>query len=437
MIKELYIKREKQIIANILNNKINKISRKDRKNNSIRYYDGSNIGFYSFLGEDNKEYYEKAKNNLRKNIKYEEEITKNIVRKNSINYEEEITKNIVRKNSINYEEEITKNIVRKNSINYEYNEEEFINKAKKLIFELNKKFPEFIFSNNIKMFNTKYELINDLNTDLYDEDFFYLFIILIKHRKSINVFDSGFLDISREFNIRDSISKISKILTKFEIKVDLPKESKIPIIFNNVNFDNKLIQWLNPKNIEAGNSELRNKEGKQIFNSKLNITINRTKENFDTPFFDLEGSVIENDKFYLIKNGIFIQGYADKAISSKYNIKNTAAAFGEYNDLPSIDKAQIHFENTADSLKKLLGSERAIYVDIYQGGDYNEKGDYSTPIQSAYLYEDGEIIGRLPEFSAYNNIYEMFGKDFIGVCIDNEFGGFKNIVTKMNIARSK
>lgn len=404
MIKELYIKREKQITANILNNKINKISRKDKTNNSIRYYDGNNIGFYSFLGEDKKEYYERARNNLRKNIKYKEEITKNTVRKNCIAYE--------------------------------YNEEDFINKAKEFIFELNEKFPDFIFSNNIKMYSSKYELRNDLNTNLYDEDLYYLLTILIKHRKSINIFDSGFVDISREFNIRDSINKISKILIGFKNKVDLPKESKISIIFNNASFNSKLIQWLNPKNIAAGNSNLKNKEGKQIFKNKFNVTINRTKENFDIPFFDLEGSIIENDKFYLIENGIFRQAFADKTTSNKYSIENTAAAFGEYNDLPNIDKVQIDFEKTADSLEKLLGNERAIYVDMCQGGAYTEKGDYSTPIQSAYLYENGEIKGRLPEFSVYNNIYDMFGEDFIGVCKANEFGGYKNLVIKMNIARS-
>ena len=59
---------------------------------------------------------------------------------------------------------------------------------------------------------------------------------------------------------------------------------------------------------------------------------------------------------------------------------------------------------------------------IASGGDWTDAGDYATPVQCAYLYRDGKLVGRLPEFNLAVKLNDLFGKDFVGVSADRFFG---------------
>lgn len=48
------------------------------------------------------------------------------------------------------------------------------------------------------------------------------------------------------------------------------------------------------------------------------------------------------------------------------------------------------------------------------GGDMTGSGDIGMPVQLAFLYEDGELIGRLPELMLSGNIFEILNQGFIG-----------------------
>ena len=41
-------------------------------------------------------------------------------------------------------------------------------------------------------------------------------------------------------------------------------------------------------------------------------------------------------------------------------------------------------------------------------------GDIALPVQTAYVYENGRLAGRLPEFTVAVNVFDMLGKDFLG-----------------------
>ena len=57
----------------------------------------------------------------------------------------------------------------------------------------------------------------------------------------------------------------------------------------------------------------------------------------------------------------------------------------------------------------------------------------------AYLYEDGKLAGKLPEFTVTGNLFDIFGKDFIGVCKKGfySFGKNKYFVYKAKIVNKK
>jgi len=66
----------------------------------------------------------------------------------------------------------------------------------------------------------------------------------------------------------------------------------------------------------------------------------------------------------------------------------------------------------------MLNGKPGIYVVMAFGGDYTPEGDFATPIQLAYLHDGEKFIGRLPEMQVKSNIYDMFGKSYIGTSSD-------------------
>ena len=52
----------------------------------------------------------------------------------------------------------------------------------------------------------------------------------------------------------------------------------------------------------------------------------------------------------------------------------------------------------------------------------------------SYLIRNGKVVGRLPEFSVYGNIYEMFGEDYLGQKLSDKcYNGDTAMVINMNI----
>ena len=77
-----------------------------------------------------------------------------------------------------------------------------------------------------------------------------------------------------------------------------------------------------------------------------------------------------------------------------------------------------------------------------RNADYNEMGTTLTALcfrddryyighigdSRAYLYRDGELIGKLPEFNIRGNIFKMLGEDYVGSSSDRPLDGFKMTV---------
>ncbi|MDP2867095.1 MAG: peptidase U62, partial [Elusimicrobiota bacterium] len=66
------------------------------------------------------------------------------------------------------------------------------------------------------------------------------------------------------------------------------------------------------------------------------------------------------------------------------------------------------------------------------------EGGFGTPAQVAFLMKDGKLVGRLPQLQLSSTVYDMYGKDFLGVSSDtimplsnNRWLGFQLDVRKM------
>ena len=65
------------------------------------------------------------------------------------------------------------------------------------------------------------------------------------------------------------------------------------------------------------------------------------------------------------------------------------------------------------------------------GGGFADNGDYAVPIQYAFLSDGEKILGRVPAFTMVSNLFDIFGKDFVGVGSDNPIYNDKQILFRV------
>ena len=130
---------------------------------------------------------------------------------------------------------------------------------------------------------------------------------------------------------------------------------------------------------------------------------------------------------------MILKGYADKKIAKKYGVPHTGSAWRNFSDIPSNGKVSFRITRSDKTVKELLNGRLSVVPVRYSGGGFNEKGEYVMPVQMAYLCDGEKFLGRLPEFTLVSNMFDMFGKDFIGVGSDNPVFNDKQILVKMKL----
>lgn len=403
MIQELYKEITKEISLSISQSKIDSIIKKSITKNGCRVYENGYIGIAGSLGKVTDETWATAKRNLNLKIPYNFEVEKNKVRERDLR-------------------------------EYNPSAETFVHDMDDLLSTLRNEYPDFIFSNKIKFIETETSLTNDVGLNYKNYDSCVNLEIIIKHKSSLNIFDSGLINISRKFDKESFLCEARKQLDAFTTLKTLPT-GKVPVILDFNEISTKFIESLNGESIGRKSSIFHDKIGKKAFSEDFTLSIDRSKNNILTPFFDTEGTVIDNDICTLIKNGIIENPYTDKKTSKQFNFPLTAAATGNYDDVPSLSNIDLTAKPGDKTLKELLNGNLGILVIILSGGDYTNNGDYASPVQMSYLTDGENLLGKLPEFNISNNIYSMFGDDFIGITKDKPYFNSNLLVTKMNISK--
>lgn len=216
----------------------------------------------------------------------------------------------------------------------------------------------------------------------------------------------------------------------------LPRQEKMPVILHPAALMGKMIESLNGEQVGLGTSLFSGKIGLKAFSPELTVFQDRTEEKYHVPFYDSEGVVNLNDKAVLIEQGTIIRPYTDKKQASVFNYTLTGSAGGGYDDVPSLGYTDLSITPSSKTLQDLLQGEKGIMVIMASGGDYSPDGNYASPVQMAYLTDGKELLGRLPELNISGNLYELFGRDFIGVSEDRPLGGDRVLAVRMQINKS-
>lgn len=384
MKKEKYINTGIYSEVKILENEIVSFNKYDKTSTSFRVYDKGIVGVHFQQGKmTDKEGFEKAKKNLELNRQYPFELESGV-------------------RSLDKTEKLL-------------TDEQLMKKAKSELAYLKKAHPDFTFSGNF--FSNSYfeQQKNSAGMDYQVKDGHNGVSISFKHKDSKDL-DDGYFSM----NFRNGFSSAcfrrmaDNYLTNYTKIVEMPDE--LIIMMPDWKLNGKLRDCLNAEKLALGTSLLSGKIGEKVFSENLTIYHNVTKTNiWMSTFWDADGIVHKGDRLCYIKNGKILRGYADKRIAAKYGVECTGSAYHNYRDIPNNGWVNFRISPLQKTPKEILNGRLAVLPVQFSGGGFSDTGEYAMPVQMAYLTDGEKILGRLPPFTMRSSMFDMFGKNFIGV----------------------
>jgi len=379
--------------------KIVSFNKYDKRSNSFRVYKDGFAGIYFQYGNvSDEEGFKKAEENLELKRPYEFDLETG-------------------KRSRDLTEEIL-------------TDAELISITKKALSYLKRKYPDFIYSGHAGTITSEYSMTNSKDLDYFAKDGYNTISIEYKHKDSKELMDGYFTTSLRKFKIRTFYKMADNYLENYQKQVPLPKECIIMKTY--YDFTNMLRTSLDAEKLKLGTSLLSGKVGQKIFSDDLTVLHNVTdKDSWMDPFWDGEGVVNKGDRVFFIKNGKILRGYADKKTAKKYRVRATGSAHFDFADIPSNGRLCFTLKIGKKSARELLGGKLAIIPVLYSGGGFKEEGEYKMPVHVAFLTDGEKILGRVPPFTMSSSMFDMFGKDFIGVAKHNKILNDKCMLVKM------
>lgn len=287
-----------------------------------------------------------------------------------------------------------------------------------LVNALSARFPDFIFSNKFNCEQVDYSYVNTLDTQYNYKSSNITLALTIKAKSSANIMDLMYVAVNKYYNENRIVEDIAALLDVYDNKLDIPQDVPVLIPAEVIEF---IIPHLVAEKYVAGSSIFNGNLGFKVFNDSVNIGVDRSPDNRDNiPFFDCEGTVVPEDKYLLIKNGVLGGLITYKRSAENLRLPLSGSASADFDSVPSYGTEGIKIYSTAPHLRSLLRG-KAVYIAVTSGGDMTPGGDIGLPVLLAYVYENGRLKGTLPEFSLSCNIFDLLGKDFIGVAKNDVF----------------
>ena len=409
MIKEKYTNKVQETTLNIVQTAVESVRKKDIVKTGLRLYDNGCIGVSGAIGKyDEKDLEQRARQALEMKIPYDFAVGKD--------HREHV--------------DITPEIIA---------DEEFVAEMEELLAEIREQQPAFSCFNKIRLVEQSVGLNNDSGLDLKFHDRQIAVELGIKEKKSANLFDAFSAYQGRAYDRQKVLEMTNEICNAFLNPVELPQGKKLPVVFNARDFLSlkQLMMDLHGQRFATGSSLLSGKQGQQVFSNDFTLYQSLHPDDCIQPFFDAEGVVNPEYRYTLIDQGKVVGPYTDKRTAAQFDLPLTGSAGAEYDSVPSLSYQNFKIKESEKTLKELLQGQMGIFVMIAAGGDFTSSGDFGTPVQLAFLFDGENLIGKLPELQLASSVYDMFGKDFVGVGKNllSDLSNDKYMVMEMKVSK--
>ena len=402
--KEKLTQHFQQTSLTITLSEIQAIRKKNTSRTACRVYKDGKIGIAGCIGKaDINDLFKKAEHNLEYSIDYPVEPTQN-----------------------------TKSNISIDSCSI--SDAELCTEVEKVLKEVTRLHPDFTISHKVNLNKFKIALENELGMNLSFSDKNINVALLLRKKGSSDIMNTAFGITTRSFDTEKIIKACSEHITAYSTMLPFPKEP-LPLILQD-NVVTPIFQRdLSAKLMGTGSSLFQKQLGQQVFNPSFNLKIENDPMETFGPNFDMEGVITPESLSYLVKDGVILRPYSDKRTSMMYGFENTGCGEGAYDGVPTLGACGARIVSGNKTLKELLNGQMGLLVMFAGGGDFTPDGKYASPVQLAYLTDGEKLIGRVPEFTIKASIYDIFGKDFIGMSSNKLFvhNDERMLVTKMNV----
>ncbi len=297
---------------------------------------------------------------------------------------------------------------------------ELIPAMKDFLARLSALCPKMAFSNKIRLAHGRTEYRNSLGRRLLSSGGYLSIELLGQNRGSGNLFDMVFSWQGERFDPEEVLAEFKRQYDAFYTPADI-EAGRWPVVAMPLDLFGSAFQHFIGDLYAAGASLLSGKLGEKVFSEKLTFCDDMNPDtSFETCFFDAEGCAAKDYHPVLIENGVLKSLLTTKKTASQYGLPNSGTANAAYDGVPSVGFHGCFLAKTAESLKELVPG-KAVLMMIASGGDMTPDGHFATPVQLAFLLEDGKLAGRLPEISVGGSFFEMLGRDYIGTAYDWPF----------------
>lgn len=404
MEKEFLIKTTRDVTLNVTGGKIDSFREQEETNGTVRVYENGCIGVAGCLGEpDEAALTAKAKEALSLGIPYPCKLEGPLEQTDL------------------HEAEILP-------------VSEMIPTMQSFLDRLGKGCPRFAFSNKISLRYQRTDYRNSLGRHLVSSGWSLSMDMAVQSRGSGNLFDT-FLGWSGDQFDPDAIStQFQKEYDAFYTPADL-EPGRYPVVLGSADLFGTFLQSFIGDTYAAGASLLSGKLGQKAFSEKLSLRSDMNPvTNPGCCFFDDEGCVAPELRPTLIEKGVLSGLLTTKKSADQYGLSNLGTAIGAYDGVPSLGFHRFYADPTAEHLRDLVPG-KAVYVVLASGGDTTPDGHFATPVQMAYLMEDGKLVGRLPELNIGGNFFDLLGQDFLGAVHDDPRKGDLLCAVTMDVTK--
>lgn len=404
MEKEQIIRKKRSVTLNVTGGKIDSYRKKEETTGTVRVYRDGCIGVAGCLGKSDAEVLiQKAEEALALGIHYP----------CALDDQEELC--------VDTQTDILP-------------EEKLIPAMQDMLDKIGQACPNFAISNKISLQYNHAEYRNSRGRHLTSDGNVLNIGLVFQSRGSGNLMDGFFGYSGKSFRPEYVVDKCKALHDAYYTPVDI-EEGEWPVIMEQTDLFGNFLQHFLGEMYASGASLVHGKLGERIFSSKLTLADDRNPEtNPGSVFFDAEGQVSPDYRSPLIQNGVLTGLLTTKNTAAQFGLPVSKTSSSAYDGVPSIGMAGLYVAPTAESIGQLVPG-KAIYVVMASGGDTTPSGHYATPVQAAYLLENGKLAGRLPELNISGDFFSILGENYMGCVHGDLVENCQFCCTKMKVTK--
>ena len=404
MQKEFIKSTKHSVTLNVTAGKIDSFRETEKTTGTVRVYENGCIGVAGCIGEpDEEELTRKAREALAFGIPYPEALDGELVR----------------------EELHDREIIPVPG---------FIPAMQSFLDRLASECPRFAVSNKISLSHNRKEYRSSRGRHLLSTSGCLSIELIAQSRGSGNLFDTGLFWSGVDFDADAVLAEFKREYDAFYTPADI-EPGRYPVVIGAETLLWSYARHFSGDLYAAGASLLSGKLGKKVFSDKLTLKDDMDPSTaFGGCFFDDEGVVSPDLRPAYVENGVLKGLLTTKKTAAAYGLPDLGTASADYDGVPDTDVRSFYLEGTAKTLRELAPG-KAILVLIASGGDATPDGRFASPVQMAYLLEDGEYKGRLPGLGISGSFFELFGRDYRGTVRDFPFRGAALSAFEMDVSK--